>query len=81
MAHAGATGQLLGEGMGGQGLMCNAIRFTPAFITDELPICADCDQPIEGTPHLAGDLGHDDAYGPVPTVTICSDCLESRRSL
>ncbi len=41
--------------------------------------CADCNCIIEGNPNLAGDLGHDDDYGPVPTVTICDDCMEDRR--
>ena len=41
--------------------------------------CADCNCIIEGNPNLAGDLGHDDDYGPVPVVGICDDCLEDRR--
>lgn len=41
--------------------------------------CADCSCVIDGNPNLAGDLGHDDDYGPVPVVGICDDCLEDRR--
>lgn len=41
--------------------------------------CFDCNCDIEGAPQLAGDIGHDDDYGPVPVVAICADCLERRR--
>lgn len=46
--------------------------------SEPLPRCSDCNQPIYGTPHLAGDLGHDDDSGPVPVVTICEHCKEAR---